>query len=228
MEAVDQSLMLVCGRCSMRVRSLKRSDVPERGIVCGRCGHRLLPATLQVDRGRRGVELPACELRGDQLSTVDCRCQGKVRVFGCAHGDNAEGLALSYRPSVLKGLPENSLPSCKQCPFQRLPAPAAEPTVSPETPLYQPAAKPPGLLQMAGSALLAGIRFAASGKLLDRPARDARLAVCRKCPALNGPQCTECGCLVAVKTWLPAEECPQKLWPIPAACSRPAAIKAKQ
>lgn len=195
---VDQ-VMLICGACSLRIRSMKREDVPENGIVC-RCGNRLLPASLQVDPGRRRPRpLPECSLRGEQLSDVDCNCQGKVRVFACSHPDNADGLALSSRPAALQLLPEGSLPSCRQCLFNR-------------EPIEAPA--PPTLLQMASSATAAAFTFVTSGgKLMSRADRTARLAICQGCPALKGPQCTDCGCLVAIKTWLPAEKCPREKWP---------------
>lgn len=192
-------VMLVCGQCSLRIRGMQREDIPENGIVC-RCGHRLFPAGLQADPGRRRPRpLPECSLRGEQLSDVACGCQGKVRVFACSHPDNVDGLALSSRPAALQGLPEGSLPSCRQCPFHREP-----PEVTAQ----------PTLLQMGISATAAAFTFAASGgKLLSRKERDSRLATCKGCPALNGPQCTDCGCLVAVKSWLPAERCPRKKWP---------------
>lgn len=195
-------VMLICSQCSMRIRELDPADVPERGIVC-RCGHRLLPATLRPDPGRRRTNpLPECQYRGQQLSTVDCQCAGQVRVFGCSHVENHDGLALSHRTANLKSLPEDSLPSCRQCPFQR--EESAEANVPAQ----------PTLLQMARSATAAAFSFVTSGgKLLPRETRDARLATCRGCPALAGSQCTDCGCIVAIKAWLPAEKCPRRLWP---------------
>lgn len=193
-------VMLICGKCSMRIRGMDAADVPERGIVC-RCGNRMLPGELKVDPGRRKPRpLPECSLRGEQLSTVDCKCAGQVKVFACSHADNADGLALSYRPSQLRGLPEDSLPSCRNCPFNKQEPPK------------------PTLLQMGMSAAVAGYRFVAGGgKVLPRDRREARLTICKGCPALNGSQCVDCGCFVAVKTWLPKEKCPRNKWPSPPA-----------
>lgn len=42
-------LLLVCQRCSMRVRHLDPADIPETGIVC-RCGNRIKPAEAQPDK----------------------------------------------------------------------------------------------------------------------------------------------------------------------------------
>lgn len=188
-------VMLICSACSMRVRGMNREDVPERGIVC-RCGHRMLPGTIKDDPGRRRpTPLPECPLRGEQVSQVDCKCQGKVRVFACSHPQNSDGLAVSHRPAALQGKTEAILPNCRQCPFT------------------QETAKP-RLLQMGQSATSAAIGFLTSGgKILGRDERGARLATCNGCSSLKGPQCIECGCLVAIKTWLPKERCPLDKWP---------------
>lgn len=195
-------VMLICSKCSLRVRGMNRSDVPERGIVC-RCGYRMLPGTIKADPGRRKpAPLPECSLRGDQLSIVDCQCAGKVSVYACTHADNTEGLAISHRGGGLRGLPEDSLPSCRQCPFNREQGGAGR--------VGDP---PPSLLTMASTAITAGARFIAGrGRVVSRDDRAARMATCKDCPSLNGSQCVECGCLVAIKTWLPKEECPLKKW----------------
>lgn len=191
-------LMLICTRCSMRVHHLSPSDVPANGIVCGRCGHRMMPNEVKPDKARRlPAQLAPCELRGEQISLIDCGCSGgKVRVFTCSHADNTEGLALSYRPVEMKGLPEDTLASCRQCPFNR------------EEP------KPPTLLQMGISATAAAVGFVAGGgKTTTRETRESRLEVCGTCPAKNGNTCSDCGCLIAIKSWLPKEKCPRGKWP---------------
>lgn len=48
----------------------------------------------------------------------------------------------------------------------------------------------------------------------DRDARDARLSVCKSCDRLFKPtmSCRECGCFMALKTWLTDATCPLGKW----------------
>lgn len=48
----------------------------------------------------------------------------------------------------------------------------------------------------------------------DKATRDARFEVCRGCDRLFKPTktCRECGCFMALKTWLSDAECPRNLW----------------
>lgn len=41
-----------------------------------------------------------------------------------------------------------------------------------------------------------------------------RYAICRECPLFNKAtrQCMDCGCLMPLKTKVPASECPQGKW----------------
>jgi hypothetical protein len=96
-QPAPKPLLLVCGRCSFRIRGLAAADVPERGIVC-RCGHRLLPGNLRVDHQRLrraapkfgpGTELTALLAELGITDFRGCGCASKARqmdrwgVAGC-------------------------------------------------------------------------------------------------------------------------------------------------
>jgi predicted aspartyl protease len=56
-----------------------------------------------------------------------------------------------------------------------------------------------------------------SGFKLRANAARARLAICQGCPAFEphpylGPKCTDCGCLLKLKTALPGQSCPRGFW----------------
>lgn len=78
------SLKLTCRRCSFRVRGLSPSDVPPTGIVCGRCGTRMLPNEAKPDRERRpatagpGTELKRILSDLGLIGTNACGCGKKV------------------------------------------------------------------------------------------------------------------------------------------------------
>ena len=48
----------------------------------------------------------------------------------------------------------------------------------------------------------------------DRKTRDSRLDICKGCDRLFKPTrtCKECGCFMAIKTWLADAHCPKNLW----------------
>ncbi|WP_425618024.1 hypothetical protein NA78x_001717 [Anatilimnocola sp. NA78] len=80
-------VMLICGGCSMRVRELDPADIPgERGIVCGRCGNRMLPHTQRPDPGRRkpapdhgpGTELKKLLASVGLTDFSGCGCASKI------------------------------------------------------------------------------------------------------------------------------------------------------
>jgi hypothetical protein len=48
-------------------------------------------------------------------------------------------------------------------------------------------------------------------RALDEKA-EARLAICRECPALMAGTCRECGCLMSQKVKLDMAECPLDKW----------------
>lgn len=61
-----KKLILVCKRCSLRVHHLDPADIPERGIVCGRCRNRMMPNEAKPDNRRRRrqvVQGPGTELK---------------------------------------------------------------------------------------------------------------------------------------------------------------------
>ena len=71
--------------------------------------------------------------------------------------------------------------------------------------------------EMAKSATKAAVKFAAGGmQRVSESVREERLRVCRGCLHFDGAQCAVCGCVIAVKTWFPAETCPVGNWPDPA------------
>ena len=73
---------------------------------------------------------------------------------------------------------------------------------------------PPPLPARVWSAMSAAARFALGGfRVLSADEQAARAAVCEGCPNRKGDQCTACGCVLSIKTWMPAEHCPRDLWP---------------
>lgn len=62
----------------------------------------------------------------------------------------------------------------------------------------------------AGKAFLEFVR--SGGERLPREERNRRLAICKACPKYRHGVCRICGCLVAIKTWLPSENCPRRYW----------------
>ncbi len=73
---------------------------------------------------------------------------------------------------------------------------------------------PPPLPVRAFAAMTAAARFALGGlRVLSNEDQRARAAVCDGCPHRKGDQCTACGCVLSIKTWMPAEPCPHDLWP---------------
>jgi hypothetical protein len=72
----------------------------------------------------------------------------------------------------------------------------------------------PTLTQMARSATRSAMQFAAGGgKVTSAELHQIRLDTCRSCEQLAGARCQACSCFVAVKTWLPHENCPLGKWP---------------
>jgi hypothetical protein len=72
----------------------------------------------------------------------------------------------------------------------------------------------PTLTQMARSATRSAVQFAAGGgKVTSAELHQIRLDTCRSCEQLAGARCEACSCFVAVKTWLPHENCPLGKWP---------------
>jgi len=69
-------------------------------------------------------------------------------------------------------------------------------------------------LSMLYSALRALYWFLTSGcEKLDQNTRNNRFKTCLKCDMLQcSMRCQLCGCWVRIKTWLPKESCPIKLW----------------
>lgn len=48
---------------------------------------------------------------------------------------------------------------------------------------------------------------------VDDATRQERVDICNNCDKLTMLKtCTECGCLMPVKTWLKSSECPLKKW----------------
>ena len=91
--------------------------------------------------------------------------------------------------------------SCSSCP--KYPTPPADHT-------------PPSLPAQAWAAMTAAARFTLGGlRVLPVADQQARVAVCDGCPYRRGDQCTACGCVLSIKTWMPAEHCPHSLWPQP-------------
>lgn len=73
---------------------------------------------------------------------------------------------------------------------------------------------PPSLPSRAFAAMSAAARFALGGfRVLSNEDQQARARVCETCPRRSGDQCTACGCVLSIKTWMPGEHCPQNLWP---------------
>jgi len=84
---------------------------------------------------------------------------------------------------------------------------ATSPHVSPAEQLQ------PTTWQMAKSAASAAARFATSGlQRVSAVTRQERLAQCTGCMQFKGTRCAACGCVIAVKNWLPAETCPIGKW----------------
>lgn len=83
--------------------------------------------------------------------------------------------------------------------------------------------QPPLTTQLltAGKAFLAFVR--SGGKRLPKADREARLSICKGCHKHQQGRCLGCGCFVSIKTWLPDEHCPLRLWP-----NDPAPAKAKR
>ena len=48
--------------------------------------------------------------------------------------------------------------------------------------------------------------------LCSNDVRETRLKNCKQCEYLSNKICTECGCLVAVKTWILNMTCPIGKW----------------
>ena len=71
----------------------------------------------------------------------------------------------------------------------------------------------PTAWQMAQSATTAAAKFVAGGMQRVAPdVREQRLKACGECGHFNGTQCAVCGCVIAAKTWFPAETCPVGKW----------------
>jgi hypothetical protein len=69
------------------------------------------------------------------------------------------------------------------------------------------------LWNMARTAARAAGQFAASaGQTVDAAVQRERSDLCAACPHLEGSRCRQCGCFIAVKTWLPQEACPLEKW----------------
>lgn len=77
--------MLVCTRCSMRIRNLDAADIPARGIVC-RCGNRIQPAEAKPDKLERtptpkegpGTELKKLLAEFGLTDMRGCGCNAKA------------------------------------------------------------------------------------------------------------------------------------------------------
>ncbi len=92
---------------------------------------------------------------------------------------------------------------CESCPKDKYPVPPAGHT-------------PPALPAKAWAAMTAVARFALGGlRVLPVEDQQARAAVCEGCPYRRDDQCRACGCVLSIKTWMPAEHCPHGLWPAP-------------
>ena len=90
---------------------------------------------------------------------------------------------------------------CDSCPKAAFPAPP-------------PNQSPPPLTVQAFTAMTAAARFMLGGfRVLPSDEQQRRAAVCEGCPYRKGDQCTACGCVLSIKTWMPAEHCPHNLWP---------------
>lgn len=77
-----------------------------------------------------------------------------------------------------------------------------------------PAPAGPGILRMALTAAKAVANYLGSGlATVPSETRERRLQVCGTCEFHTGVRCRVCGCLTAVKTWLPHEACPLDKWP---------------
>ena len=48
---------------------------------------------------------------------------------------------------------------------------------------------------------------------VSREIRNSRLLSCELCSSLKAGVCTECGCVVKLKTKVASEECPLGKWP---------------
>lgn len=54
---------------------------------------------------------------------------------------------------------------------------------------------------------------------VDKKEREARYSLCKECPEygisllfLNKDKCKQCGCIMAIKTWLKQSSCPLNKW----------------
>lgn len=80
------TLILVCNRCSLRIRNLAAADIPPRGIVC-RCGNRILPGEAKPDTRKRrppapkdgpGTELKRLLTELRLTGVKGCGCESKA------------------------------------------------------------------------------------------------------------------------------------------------------
>lgn len=69
------------------------------------------------------------------------------------------------------------------------------------------------IYQQASSVVVAVAQFVQrGGKYVTREVRTERIEICKPCDQLTGNKCSQCGCFVSLKTWLPAEQCPLDKW----------------
>jgi hypothetical protein len=74
--------------------------------------------------------------------------------------------------------------------------------------------QPPPLGVRVAAAAAAAVRFALGGMRVLGPAeQQARMAACDGCPWRRGDECRACGCVLSIKSWMPAEHCPHGRWP---------------
>jgi hypothetical protein len=71
----------------------------------------------------------------------------------------------------------------------------------------------PPIAERIASAANAAAQFIAGGcATVSRETAEARAATCGACESFDGTLCRECGCFVAAKIRLPAEQCPLGKW----------------
>lgn len=77
----------------------------------------------------------------------------------------------------------------------------------------EPETEGPGLLKMASNFAKSAVSHVKSGMAhVSEEEKQRRLSICDLCDKKKGNRCSECGCVLQIKTSWASSECPLKKW----------------